>query len=70
MVIGAVNDGYARVRMPEMVAERQAAKACAEDNHVGHSVVRYGIVSIQPAADAMGVPGPRHQAPGRNLVWL
>jgi hypothetical protein len=45
-MVGAVNDGYARGGMPEMLAERQAAKARPEDNDVRFLVLRHVTVFI------------------------
>jgi hypothetical protein len=43
MVIGAVDDGHARMGMPEMFAEKQAAKACTEHDNLECFVARHAF---------------------------
>src|ERR1017187_8631093 len=40
MMVGAVNQSHLCAGMVEMLAERQAAKACTEDNNMGFRALR------------------------------
>src|ERR1017187_3277799 len=53
MMVGTVNQSHLCAGMVEMLAERQAAKACTQDNNVGFRVLRHAILFIQSGRNAI-----------------
>src|ERR1035441_1125379 len=53
MMVGTVNQSHLCAGMVEMLAERQAAKACAKDNYMGSRVLRHAIHCIQMGRNAI-----------------
>src|ERR1039458_9877165 len=53
MMVGTVNQSHLCAGMVEMLAERQAAKACTQDNNMGSRVLRHAILFIQSGRNAI-----------------
>src|ERR1017187_6166068 len=53
MMVGTVNQSYLCAGMVEMLAERQAAKACAQDNNMWSCIFRHAVLCIQMGRNAI-----------------
>src|ERR1035441_4789156 len=53
MMVGAVNQSHLCAGMVEMLAKRQAAKACAQDNNMWSRILRHAVLCIQMGRNAI-----------------
>src|ERR1035438_4500374 len=53
MMVGTVNESHLGAGMVEMLAERQAAKACTKDNNMWSRILRHAVLCIQMGRNAI-----------------
>src|ERR1017187_10536623 len=53
MMVGTVNQSHLGAGMVEMLAERQAAKACTQDNIMWACIFRHAVLCIQMGRNAI-----------------
>ena len=53
MMVGTVNQSHLGAGMVEMLAERQAAKACTQDNNMWACIFRHAVLCIQMGRNAI-----------------